>query len=194
MVRECVSQYTKTQLIQDQKADTLRRTLISLIADIIPDSGTEVRVDGATAFQALQTESLTRDSLLNTLGIKIVVGRILNKNKNPVGENTVKEFQKEILRFKGSPGPITDTDLTLITKNINTRIRYNSLTPKEILFRRDNLTNSPILIDDKKIIQQQTSHRFSSSQASMKHKSKFQKLTPPQAFNVGDLVMLTNQI
>ena len=151
-------------------------------------------MDGATAFQALQTESLTKDSLLNTLGIKIVVGRILNKNKNPVGENTVKEFQKEILRFKGSPGPITDTDLTLINKNMNNRISYNSLTPKEILFRRDNLTNSPILIDNKKIIQQPTSHRHSSSKASMKHKSKFQKLTPPQAFNLGDLVMLGNQI
>ena len=193
-IRECISQYTRAQLIHDQTAETLKRAVISLVIDIMPDTGTEIRVDGATSFQALQTQSLTEDSLLNTMGIRFVVGRLMNKNKNPVGENMVKEIQKEILRFKGAPGPITETDLALIIKNINTRIRYNSLTPKEILYRRDNLTNSPISIEDQKVIQQQALHRKESSKSSMKHKGKFRKATPPQTFNVGDLVMMQNHV
>ena len=52
-----------------------------MILEIVPDSGTEIRVDGATSFQALQTEALTDDSLFKSMGIKIVVGRLLNKNK-----------------------------------------------------------------------------------------------------------------
>ena len=107
VIRECLSQFTRAQLIQDQTAETLKRAIVSLVIDIMPDTGTEIWVDGATSFQALQNQSLTEDSLLNTMGIRIVVGRIMNKNKNPVGENMVKEVQKEILRFKGAPIPIT---------------------------------------------------------------------------------------
>ena len=93
MIRECTSQYTRAALIDDQKADTLRDTLLSLILDIIPDSGTNIRVNGATTFQKLEREATINNSLLNKLGIKFTIGRLLNKNKNPVAENTVQEIQ-----------------------------------------------------------------------------------------------------
>ena len=190
IVRECMSQFTRAKLIQDQKADTLRRALLSLILDIIPDSGTVVRVDGATSFQSLEAESMMDNSPLKSLGVKIVVGRLLNKNKNPIAENAVKEVQKEILRLKNTIGPITEIELAIVTKNVNSRIRYNGLTPKEILYRRNTLTNLPIEVNDEEIIKKQLTNRQKSSQASFKHKGKSKKPTPEQTFKLGDLVLL----
>ena len=92
----------------------------------MPESGTTIRVDGATAFQALSKESDTRGTILNKFKIKIEMGRLLNKNKNPIAENSNKEIQKEILRLTGKSGPITPVDLTLVLHNMNNRIRFNS--------------------------------------------------------------------
>ena len=58
-----------------------------MVVDLIPDTGAEIRVDGATAFQALQRESETNDSIFKKLKIKITIGRLMNKNKNPTAEN-----------------------------------------------------------------------------------------------------------
>ena len=99
-------------------------------------------------------------------------------------------MHKEILRYKNSTGPITPTDLAIILKNVNARIRYNSCTPKEILFRRSILTNNPIDIDDKKLATSQIEQREKSSKSSRKYKAKFKLKTPHQDFEIGDLVML----
>ena len=40
VVRECASQFTRAMLLLDQKADTLRNALISMVLDIMPDTGT----------------------------------------------------------------------------------------------------------------------------------------------------------
>ena len=110
-----------------------------MLLDIVP----EVRLDAAPSFQSLEIEALTSDSLLHKMGIKLVIGRTLNKNKNPIAENAVKELQKEILRHKQTTGPITDMDLTLILKNVNSRVRLNSMSAKEMFLRRDMITNKP---------------------------------------------------
>ena len=52
-IRECISQYTRAQLIHDQTAETLKRAVISLVIDIMPNTGTEIRVDGATGLQKI---------------------------------------------------------------------------------------------------------------------------------------------
>ena len=190
IVREHISQYTRGLIIPDQTAETLRQALISLVADIMPDSGTEIRVDGATAFQSLERESVIPDSTLGKLKIKLVVGRLLNKNKNPNAENAVQEVLKEILKLKSQPGPISHTDLSLALRNINSRIRYHSLTPKEILFRRNVLSNQPIEISEQDLLRKQNDQKVASSKSSHKNKSKFKKASPEQEFTVGDLVML----
>ena len=133
-------------------SDTLRNALLALVLDIIPDTGTKIRVDGATSFQSLERESVTNNSVLKKMGIRIIVGRLLNKNKNPIAESAVKEIQKEILRLKNNSGPITPMELSLVLKNVNSRVRINNLTPKEILFRRNDRTNTPMDINDEKVL------------------------------------------
>ena len=106
IVRENLSQYTRGMIIPDQTSNTLKHALISLIADLIPETGAEVRVDGATGFQVLEKEAQVSNSILSKLKIKIIIGRILNKNKNPIAENAIQEIQKEILRLTNKTGPI----------------------------------------------------------------------------------------
>ena len=107
VVREHISQFTRGQILADQTTPTLRQALLSLILDLIPDTGAEVRVDGAPAFQSLEKESLQPDSILAKMKIKLMVGRLFNKNKNPNAENAVQEVLKEILRLKPDSGPIS---------------------------------------------------------------------------------------
>ena len=192
IVRENLSQYTRGASINDQTSLTLQNALLPLVIDLLPDAGASIRVDGATGFQALQKESETPGTILNKLGLKIVIGRLLNKNKNPVAENTVQEVQKEILQYTDRTGPITHAELTMILNNVNSRIRYNGYSPKEILFRRNAIDNKPINIQDDDLTQKQTKLRQSSSQSTRKLRSKTHSLTPPQAFKIGDLVLLRN--
>ena len=67
-----------------------------------------VQVDNAPALQSLKTESETDGSIPKKLNIKVDLGRIFNKNKNPVAENAIKEFHKERLRLNPSGGPISE--------------------------------------------------------------------------------------
>ena len=169
-----------------------RPYILPLVIDLIPDDGAEIRVDGATGFQSLKKESETQGTLLHKLKIKIVIGRLINKNKNPIAENTVQEVQKEILRHTNKTGPITQTELTIVLNNINTRIRYNGYTPKEILFRRNTVNNQPIDVQDGKITHKQAQQRLSSSKSTFKAKRKSHSETPSQTFNTGDLILLRN--
>ena len=190
IVKDKLSQYTKGILIPDQTADTLRKFLLSLVLEILPDAGTTIRVDGATAFQTLENESKNPGSLLSQLKISIQVGRLINKNKNPVAENAVKEVLKEILRLKGANCTITQTDLDLVMRNINNRITFNGLSPKEIMFKRDMVSNEDIQVDLTSVLESQTKNKRESSTRSQKSKQRIMKKTPDQAFHIGQLVLL----
>ena len=190
VVRDCFSQFTRAAIIPNQTSDTLRTFLLQLIIDIMPDTGTEVRVDGAPAFKSLAAESNTPGTTLNKLKISVVLGRLMNKNKNPVAENTVQEIQKEILRMKQDHGPINDIELCLILRNVNNRTRCSNLTPKEIMLRRDNLNHQPINVMDNEISNDKALQIKNSAIATNNHRKKFKKKTPEQSFKVGDVVMI----
>ena len=126
-----------TCFINDQTAE--REALISNTIQLIPESGAVVQVDCATALQTLSTESDSDGSLLKKLGIKIDLGRSLNKNKNPVAENAIKEFHKECLRLNPSGGPISEIDRALVTRNMNSRLETVASRPKKLLFNEIKL-------------------------------------------------------
>ena len=83
IIREKLSSFTFTKFVLDQKAATLRQALISLILEFVPESGSTVQVDCATAWATLARESDTDNTDLKKLKIKIDLGRHHNKNKNP---------------------------------------------------------------------------------------------------------------
>ena len=141
LCREKLSQFTTTCFIPNEGTDATRNGLISCIIEAIPDTGTVVQVDNAPALQSLKTESESDGSVLRKLNIKIDLGRTFNKNKNPVAENAIKEFHKERLRLNPSGGPVSEIELAIITKNMNSRIRSRGFSAKEIAFQRDQVSN-----------------------------------------------------
>ena len=70
----------------------------------------------------------------------------------------MQEVQKEILRYTDRTGPITHAELTMILNNVNSRIRYNGYSPKEILFRRNAVDNKPIDIQDDNLKKKKRNH------------------------------------
>ena len=114
-VMVCVEEMTgwvDLSLLPDHTANSLRLAMLRAVLPKVSESGASIRTDGAPAFQSLALEAKDKDSIRSKFNIKIDIGRALNKNKNPVAENKVQETEKEILRLKLSPGPISKIDLT----------------------------------------------------------------------------------
>ena len=182
LCREKLSQFTTTCFLPNEATDATRNGLISCIIETIPDSGAEVQVDNAPALQSLKSESDTDGSILKKLNIRLDLGRIFNKNKNPVAENAIKEFHKERLRLNSNGGPISEIELALITKNMNSRIRSRGFSAKEMAFQRDQVSNESKNISDTKMSEEQLQKR------KFQHPPKLQEQS--DKFKVGDNVYI----
>ena len=91
VIRDTFSSFTIAKIVTDEKTDTLRNAMLECTAELKSKSGASIRVDGATGMQ-----SLKEDSVLAKHGLQIEVGRLKNKNKNPIAEKAIQELQVEI--------------------------------------------------------------------------------------------------
>ena len=151
LIREKLSKFTITTIIQSESAEDLRNALIPNIIKFIPDNKATIQVDNAPGFQSLWTECKSEGSVFRKLNIKIDLGRTLNRNKNPIAENAIKEFHKECLRLNPTGGPLTKLNLAMITKTMNERIRNRGYSSKEIAFRRDQIQNTVKDVSDEQL-------------------------------------------
>ena len=182
LCREKLSQLTSTRLIPDETADSLRDSIIVAVLELMPDAGTIVQVDCAPGLQTLAAESKLDGSILKKLGILIDLGRTHNVNKNPVAENAIKEFHKERLKLNAAGGRINEIERTIITKNMNSRIRERGLTSKEMAFNRDQVSNEVKPSDDDTLTKQQTEKRED------RHPKEMTKTS--EKYKIGDNVFL----
>ena len=184
--RENLSQFTISCFIEDESVDTIRNAILSSVLEYIPPEGTTVRVDPAPANKTLS--DISRDNLLRKYNIKVELGRVHNKNKNPIAENAIKEFRKELLKLSKGGGPISEHQRIIITSNINQRIRYRGLSAKEILLRRELMTNDIIDISDQTLSNLQHEAR---QHANDRHNQTVsnENIT----FNVGDRVFINGK-
>ena len=90
------SAYTKTCLVPNEQGPTLRDAIICLTKEFVPLEGPPVvvRIDGGSGLT-----SLNIDELLRFHRIFLEIGRIKNKNKNPVAEKAVQELEHELIRL-----------------------------------------------------------------------------------------------
>ena len=183
IVREKLSSFTFTTFIKDQTAITLKQSLISLILDFVPEAGSTVQVDCATAWATLEKESKMEHSDLKKLNIKIDLGRHHNVNKNPVSDNACKEFHKELLRLKPEGSPLTEIERAVVTSNMNKRIRKSGFSSKEICFKRDLILNTHKDVDDKAVAENIIEER------EKQHNKVIQK---PFDFEIGHNVFMKN--
>ena len=100
VLRECVTSFTVTTLLEDERHHALRDAIIRLCAQLSPLDGPPavVRTDLASGFKA-QAE----DQQLKHHRITIEVGNA----KNPVLERVVQEIENEFLRSDLLGGPVS---------------------------------------------------------------------------------------
>ena len=109
----------------------------------------------------------------------------MNKNKNPVAENAIKEFHKERLRMDPAGGYVNEWQLAVITRNINSRIRKRGLSAKEVVLHRDQITNlNKEIVDDSQLAKDQYNSR-------VKAHNKVPYVSDVQ-YSIGDNVFLRN--
>ena len=100
---------------------------------LLGDNPITVRVDPAPGFVAL-----VNDSDLARHGIRLEIGHVKNVNKNPVAEHAIKDLGIELLQLSPDGGPVSTTvTLALATANLNSRIRTDGLSAREVWTQRD---------------------------------------------------------
>lgn len=99
VLRECVTSYTVSSLLPNECHDTLRDALISLCISVRPFDGplAVIRTDPAPCFIALDN-----DPVLHDHRIILEIGRVKNRNKDPVAERAGLEL--ELLRQEPQVG------------------------------------------------------------------------------------------
>ena len=100
VLRECVTSFTVTTLLEDERHHALGDAIIRLCAQLSPLDGPPavVRTDLASGFKAL-----AEDQQLKHHRITIEVGNA----KNPVLERVVQEIENEFLRSDLQGGPVS---------------------------------------------------------------------------------------
>ena len=191
IVRESLTNFTWARLVEDQKADTLETSLLSIILPFVSGSGATVRTDGATAFQSLAARE---DTDLRKNNITLEVGRLNNDNKNPQAENCIKEFEKEILRYSQDLRHLKEIHIACILKSMNTRIRHQGKSSQEMLLRREMMENQDIDVDDKSLSNLQQKNRQQQSKYQEKFQAKSKKKTAEQNLKIGDFVFVRKQL
>ncbi len=187
VVRECVTSFTATSILENECRDTLRDALICLCIHLRPLDGplAVVRTDPAPGFKAL-----TEDQLLKQHRISIELGRAKHCNKNPVAEKAVQEVISELLRHDPLGGPVSQVTLAAATANLNSRIRSRGLSAREMWTQRDQFSNQQMPFEDHDMIVKQNQQRVANHPHSEKSKAPTAKFRTPQHIVVGDLVYL----
>ena len=191
MVREYVTSYTLTSILENEQASTLREGLILLCSELCPLDGPNsvIRVDPAPGFQSLEN-----DKLLQNCRLSIEIGRRKNVNKNPVADRAIQELEEELLKLDPMGKAVSRMALARATLHLNSKIRSRGISSREMLFQRDQFSHKQIPISDESLIIEQHENRLKNHKYS--EKSKNPNLTQPiySDAKVGDLVYVHSDL
>ncbi|XP_015778686.1 PREDICTED: uncharacterized protein LOC107356595 [Acropora digitifera] len=200
VLRECATSFTASCLVPDEKHDTLRDALTQLIVGVHPLDGPRavIRVDPSPGFQ-----SMANNDSLNHLNVTIEVGRVKNKNKNPVAEKAVRELEEELIKQEPGGRPVSSVGLTLATARLNSRLRLPGLSSRTLWTQRNQFTHEQLPLSDYNFIldkhaQRSTNHEFSEKsknphslvEFSEKSKNPHSLVPNTPSLHIGDIVYL----
>ena len=187
VLQEAVKSYTTACVISNEKRETLREALLRLVMELHPLDGPPavIRVDPAPGFIALRD-----DETLGKFRIVLEIGRVKNKNKNPVAEKAIAELEDELLRQEPGGGPVTDFTLSVAVARLNSPIRFTGLSARELWTQRSQFTNEQLPVSDLEAIDKKYAIRDANHPASAFSKWKSKRAPLEQSLNVGDLVYL----
>ena len=187
VTRDTFSSFTNVMLIPDETGVQLRSALILTTSLLRMDCCT-VQVDNAPGFVTLRD-----DKLLLQKGIMLDYGRVKNVNKSCVVDKAVQELELEILKIDDSGSAVTAVQLQQATDTLNSRIRNRSLSAKEILLQRDQVTGRQLSFKDSLLSQEQQLVRQQNREYSSKSKARGASSVPDVDFSAGDLVFIRSE-
>ena len=187
VVRERVTSFTTTTLLEEERHQSLRDALIQLCIQLRPLDGPPavIRSDPAPRFR-----DLTDDDIRRSHRLSIEIARVKNNNKNPVPKRADQELEGELLKQDPSMGYVSPLALSIATATLNARIRKRGLSSREMLCQRDQFSYSQLPISDRQLIISQNDTRTINHPYSEKSKAPGGKVTSSPSFCVGDLVYL----
>ena len=120
-------------------------------------------------------QKLVRDTLLAHHRIVIELSRAKNINKNPVAEKSIQELEDEILKLDKDRSTVTNSQLAIAVANLNSRLRSQRLSSREMWTQRDQFTSAPLPLDDQKLLEDQHHRRLTYN---MRHNQVCRKPSP----------------
>ena len=189
LVREYVSSYSLCKLVPNEKASTLRAALVFLCSELAPQTGppTTIKVDPASACR-----SLVGDKDLKNRGLAIELGHPKYKNKNPVAERGIRELHSELNRELKDSLVITENILASAVARLNSRLRGEGLSSREIWTSRDQFTGMHIPVNDLLLMKSQNEKKERSRKSSAVYKARGKKSFQVDSIRVGSLVYVNS--
>ena len=114
-------------------------------------------------------------------------------NKNPVAEKANQELEAELLKVDPTGSPVTPLVLNSATDTLNSRIRYQGISAKEIIFGRDQITGNKLHVDHAMIKRNQEESREKNHPFSSTSKADIKKEASNASVKVGDLVFIKDE-
>lgn len=185
VTRDAFSAYTTAVIIANEKSDTLRSALLETTAPLRSATGAVIRVDAATGVQAL-----VNDRILASYNLTLEIGRFKNINKNPVAERAIQELEKELKKRFPQGGQITSSDLAETLHVLNSRIRSNGISAREIVFQRDYVSGQKLNLCDKDLADTLYTSRLNNHDASARSKVPKPRSGSSVDFKPGDVIFV----
>ena len=129
VIRETVTSFTSAVLLPSERHDDLRDGILLLCLSLRPLNGPPavLRTDNAPGFHPL-----IDDSILNSYGISIELGRTKNPNKNPVIDRCIQELETELKHLAPTGNPVSPTQLSIAVSSLNTRFCHYGVSALEM--------------------------------------------------------------
>jgi hypothetical protein len=104
-----------------------------------------------------------------------------------------QELELELLKMDPSGSAVTPLALSTATDTLNSRIRHQGLSAKEVVFGRDQFTGEKLVVDGASISKRQDELRKSNHVPSARSKARKKQDAVDAAVNVGDLVYIEHE-
>ena len=170
-------------IIPNEQRETLQQALIQLSSNYKHVDGCSVKVDSAPGFKALRN-----DTLLESIGIKLDFGRVKNKNKIPVVDKAIQDLEGEIKRLAPEGGAISTGTLAIAISHLNDRIRSNGLSAKEVILKRDSVTNDSLTFKNEELQSFKYQKRLQNHPHSEKSKARGGAVATDAIISEGDII------
>ena len=186
---ENFSGFISTAFVKSEKSEDLLDAILVTTSPFRSSLTTTVRVDQAPGFRSLFKQKLS----LADLNISLELGNAKNKNALALADKKIKELGDEIRKIS-SNGMIDLKVLTKATSVVNEKVRHQGLTAKEILFSRDQFSQTNLQLDDNAIVQDKMMKRVQGNAANAKSKAQVKTASKAANAKKGQVVFLKHEI